>query len=508
MNRGMLAAALILTCTASSLSFNYPASAKAASSKAAPDEAASKTDPKVRFGAARSLIEQILKKGQVPSIAVAVAKDGKIIWEEGFGWADRERRVRATAQTPYSLASITKPITATAVMILNEAGHLDLDAPIETYLEGPKLKGYAGSTEGVTARRIMAHSAGLPRYGYFYLDGSEPASSEQTISRYGIVTFPPGTRYEYSNIGMKLLDTAISRISGESYGEYLERYIFLPLGMTRSSLDRDARSAAEAATRYDKKNHPMRFYKSDHPGSGDVWSSAHDMIRFAMFHLGTLLPDQKAILSRGKVMEMQVPTSAPPGPMGLNWVLKDTGGHREVIHYGGQPGVSTMLAFYPEQKLALVVFSNTDAPVPLEDIRSAIVGAVSPELSAKSKSPAVVPPKMPVPAGRWIGTVTHFEGEERFSLDFQPDGDIHVQIADGGASLLNNSAFEAGELTGDFYGKLDTSYGFNRPDLSLKLVRRDDELVGQLVALTHNERSLFMLPSFIRLHREIASNEQ
>ena len=104
-----------------------------------------------RFAGARAVIEKMLREKQLPSVAVAVVKDGKIIWEKGFGWADVEGRIAATADTPYSLASATKPITATAVMTLNQAGKLNLDAPIEQYLGNLKLKGYAAPTDGVTA---------------------------------------------------------------------------------------------------------------------------------------------------------------------------------------------------------------------------------------------------------------------------------------------------------------------------------------------------------------------
>lgn len=140
------------------LGLNIPA--PAASTTQAADRAAKEAKeievaPQAPFAAARGVIERIMRVKQLPSIAVAVTKDGKIVWEEGFGWADVERKIPATAHTPYSLASVTKPITATAIMTLNQAGKLNLDAH-RTYLGTLRLKGYAGATEGVTARRIMA----------------------------------------------------------------------------------------------------------------------------------------------------------------------------------------------------------------------------------------------------------------------------------------------------------------------------------------------------------------
>ena len=132
-------------------------------------------DASARFEPVRAVIAQVLEQARVPSIAVAVVQDGRIVWEEAFGWADVERQIPATAHTPYSLASMTKPVTATAVMRLHEAGALDIDAPIETYIGGLRLTGNGFDTRAVTARRIMAHSAGLPQYGNFYLDGAAEA---------------------------------------------------------------------------------------------------------------------------------------------------------------------------------------------------------------------------------------------------------------------------------------------------------------------------------------------
>lgn len=215
-----------------------------------------------RFRSARALIEKLVSEDRIPSVTVAVAKDGKILWEEGFGWADRERRIPAAPHTPYSIASVTKPITSTAIMALSERGKINLDAPIENYLGRVELTGFAGDTRGVTPRRIMAHSAGLPMHYYFYHGGYLPPNPEETITRYGIVVYPPGKEFQYSNMGYRTLDVAISNVSDQSYGEFLRREIFLPLGMTRSAVGRDPSWASEAAARYDFSQNPIPFYMS------------------------------------------------------------------------------------------------------------------------------------------------------------------------------------------------------------------------------------------------------
>lgn len=496
---------VIGSMSALSVSISAPADAGLQGNGSSAAHATRNAERQHQFAAARALIEKTLQETKVPSIAVAVVKDGKIIWEEGFGWADRELQIQATAHTPYSLASSTKPITATAIMKLHEARKLDIDAPIERYLGGVKLTGHAGSSAGVTARRIMAHSAGLPRYGHFYLDGSEPAGSNPTITKFGMTVFPPGTRLEYSNIGMKILDAAIEHVSKRSYADFLRREIFLPLGMKNSAVGPPP--GVSAAVRYDDKKKPMRFYLTDHPGSGDVWASAHDMARFLMFHMGTPLPDQRRILSRAKRLEMQRPASATPMPrgpgeppvdIGANWILATVGGHPQVFHPGGQPGVSTYVGFYPVQKVAVVVLANSS--IDTGEIVKGILNVVAPEV-APQESEESPPPPRPIPfRGKWVGTVSNYAGKQPISLSFQENGDIAVQLAAQETSKLSNPAFENGALTGNFAGKSNIPAAQKHPhNLALKVVPLNGELVGQLTAVAYTDDVALMLPGFVRL---------
>src|SRR5690348_8075895 len=104
----------------------------------------------------------------IPSLVVAVAKGNTVLWEEGFGWADRERRIAATPHTLYSLASISKPITATALMILKERGVLNLEHPINHYLGERKLHARVGNIDEATVRRVANHTSGLPLHSQFF----------------------------------------------------------------------------------------------------------------------------------------------------------------------------------------------------------------------------------------------------------------------------------------------------------------------------------------------------
>ena len=149
------------------------------------------------FEPIRAMIRRELVERVLPSLAVGVAREGTIVWEEGFGWADRERRVEATPHTLYSLASISKPITATGLMVLVERGLIDLDNPIDDYLGDAKINARTGKAAEATVRRVANHTAGLPlHYQFFYAD--EPyhrPPMDETIRRYANLVTPPGERW-------------------------------------------------------------------------------------------------------------------------------------------------------------------------------------------------------------------------------------------------------------------------------------------------------------------------
>src|SRR5213592_410418 len=190
------------------------------------------------FDAVRQSIRKQLVETQTPSIAVAVARDGKIIWEQGFGWADREKRIAADEHTMYSLASISKPITATGLMTLVAAGKVNLDRPVNDYLGAAKLRGRAGDAAQATVRRVANHSSGLPlHYQFFYADEPyRPPSMDETILRYGNLVTAPGETYQYSNLGFGILDYVIARVSGRAYEDFMREEVFVKLGLTHTSV--------------------------------------------------------------------------------------------------------------------------------------------------------------------------------------------------------------------------------------------------------------------------------
>jgi len=138
----------------------------------------------------------------------------------------------------YALASISKPLTATGLMILAERGLINLDSPINDYLGEVKLQPRVGDEAEATVRRVASHTAGLPLHSQHFYEGDlyQPPLIEETIRRYGYLVTAPGERYQYSNLGYGLLGYVISSVSGQSYADFMSEKVFVPLGMNHTSV--------------------------------------------------------------------------------------------------------------------------------------------------------------------------------------------------------------------------------------------------------------------------------
>lgn len=443
-----------------------------------------------RFEQIRGYIRAALKEESIPSVSVAVAHNGKIVWEEGFGWANLERQVPATEHTMYSLASISKPMTATGLMTLVAAGKIDLDAPANDYLGAAKLRARVGDAQSATVRRVANHTAGLPlHYQFFYAD--EPfkrPSMDETLLRYGNLVTAPGERYEYSNLGYGVIDYLIERVSGQSYADFMRGRVFRPLGMTRTSVDIGPGLEPYAATRYAPDGTPLPFYDFDHPGASAVFSSAHDLVRFGLFHLREKLPDQQQILTDASIVEMQRQTATEPdgSGYGVGFSIWKKDGYRLFGHSGAMGGASTQMRLYPEQRLAIVVLSNASGNLPAK-VANRIANVLLPGWTVPQPKTQPQPAAFVAPAGlrgTWTGSVSSYTKELPVQLTFQPDGDVHAKFADQLTTLVNNPHFADGIFTGELAARIgtpDTEHYEYKVALSLTL--RDGVLNGGACAL-------------------------
>jgi CubicO group peptidase (beta-lactamase class C family) len=454
----------------------------------------------------RTKIQRIVADGTTPSLAVAVARDGRILWSEGFGFADRENQIPATADTPYSIASVTKPFTATAVMILQERQKLALDEPVSRYLGPLNRPGGVGQAD-ITLRQILGHVAGFPvHYQYFFDDqANRPLPFDETIRCYGAEIQKPGSRYSYSNLGYEVLAETITRVSGQRYRDFLAREIFAPLGLKRASVPERAGEAVGAAKRYGRDGSPLPFYVTDFAGGSMLYATVEDLVRFGSFHADAALEGQRAVLSPASLAAMQQPG---PGDYGLGWNINRTwmGKHKVVWHSGAMPGSSATLWLVPAEKIVIAVVAN-QITAPVNRLAGEILAELLPgesattaQASEQSRPSASSPPTDDVNLiGRYRGVIQSCPKPEAIVLDVRGPRDVVVTFGRSEAKPLANVRLNGGKLAGIF----NVPRGAEEDDYRLELRLVGERLTGPVTRRTSlGPRANMMVTLWAELERE------
>jgi CubicO group peptidase (beta-lactamase class C family) len=471
------------------------------------------------FGHLRQQILAEIEAGEVPAFAVAVIADGRIIWEEGFGWVDDEKLVPVTPHTPFSLASVSKPITATALMALVRRGEIDLDRPIEDYLGGLRLTGHAGDPSLATVRRVASHTAGLPLHFRFFEAGLGPPSGDGSIGRYALIVHPSGTRYHYSNLGYRLLERSLEVVTGEPLAEVLRREVFVPLGMRDSGLPSDGTiEGRPVVPRTARGGQALPFYHSDHPGGSDIYASAHDLVRFGAFHLGTLLPDQEEILDsrgRGEMRRPGLPRLREADHYAIGWVVEgDRPANTVVRMTGGMPGTRTALYLLPQRRVAVAAVASGESDLAAR-VAQRVTTYYRRHLPAQSQrfapAPRAVGRWRTAPrrlSGTWRGSLFIEGNEIPLSLAIDRGGEMRLRVGSGEEKDVNRPRFGRRELVGWInhveLPSNDLPHGRYAVQLDLRLER--GRLLGVAIAHGRDEENLpFALAHWIDLVRDGAA---
>lgn len=312
---------------------------------------------------------------QIPGLSVAVATEGEVRWSQGYGLADLENFVPAKSATAYRLGSVSKPITATAIMQLAETGRLDLDAPIRNYVPAFPEKAWP-----VTTRQLLAHLGGVRHYA----EGEFASTRHYASLEEGLAIFKddpllhePGTKFHYTTYGYNLLGTAVEAASGMSFRDYLRANVFKPAGMERTGPDDVFALIPNRAQGYARdpagelRNSGLTDTSYKIPGGGLI-STAPDVARFAVaFQSGALV--QKETVSR--MLTRQKTRDGKATGYGLGWFLGERDGRREAWHTGGQQRVSTVLYMQPDRRLAVAILTNLEGiGAPLVDLARRMAG--------------------------------------------------------------------------------------------------------------------------------------
>ena len=420
---------------------------------------------------------------------MALNHNGKIIWKEGFGWADKDRGRRVASDTPFSLASVTKPFTTTTLMALVAAKEVSLDARANEYLGAAKIRAGVGNPDDVTVRAVASQSSGLPGTFQLFPEGGarKQPSMDDVIREYGVLVSPPNERYNYSNVGMGIVAHIASRTSSLDFGKFLHDKVLEPLRLTHSFFDTDLSRRDEMAQRYDEAGNAFPFYVTSTPGTGELYASAHDVARFAMFHLKDHLADQQPILSDEQIDELHRPAIRimADRSYGMGWMIGRAFDRSTVVyHTGDQAGVVTVMMLLPSRDISCVVLTNQDQDQELvERVRDATIRTLVPEWSWKSLS---LPSPEPLPKtyrGEWRGRL--HDGDKVVPLILSiGEKKATLQIQDQRPELISGLGLVNGMMTGKAHGDLQVpaTRAARAEELSLHLQRRGSKLEGEIGA--------------------------
>jgi CubicO group peptidase (beta-lactamase class C family) len=424
------------------------------------------------FSEVRKLIQTEMAARKIPSISVAVARRGEIIWEEAFGFADKENGIRANKETMYYTASVTKTFTATALAVLAERKQIDLDRPINDYLRPMRVHSPLWNSKEATVRMLAQHMSGLTTFARnCWADQPDcRISADETIKRYGILFWRPGDHFDYSNLGYGILGQAIQHASGKSYADYMRDEIFRPLGMTRASVDVGPGFEKYAAVHYSSAFGRRPTAYSASPAASSIYCSAHDLALFGMFHLrsGNHPSVNERLLSDKSVLMMQNSTVSTGGRSryGMGWwVHEDLNGYRGVLGQGGTDDGMAFLRLIPSEEIVVVMLTNSGDEFPPKVVDE-ILATLLPSYALKRATAAATTPQQPPPAapsstltGEWTGFVRTHLGSVPLTLSISALGDVQAKLGSNQGGFVQGApvrrfAFTdrglTGRLTGDF----------------------------------------------------------
>jgi len=311
------------------------------------------------------VVSAFMTANSVPGVSVAIVQGGQPVWSAGFGMSDLEDSAPATSFTLYRLGSISKSITAVAILQLYERGKLDLDAPVQKYCPA-----FPQKDSPITSRQLLAHLGGIRHYSDDG-KGDVPADSarhfdtmEESLQLFSSdpLVAKPRTQFHYSTYGYTLLGCVLEGAASQKYVDFVRENVFRPAAMDHTQAD-DFFAIIPHRTRWYHKDksgavHNAGVLDSSYkiPGGGLI-SSAGDMANFE----AALLSDKLLKRSTRDLMwTVAQPTDGKPSHYALGWFITDKFGVRTAGHSGGQQGTDTDFLIAPDRGLGVVVLANMD----------------------------------------------------------------------------------------------------------------------------------------------------
>jgi CubicO group peptidase (beta-lactamase class C family) len=331
-----------------------------------------KADP---FKGFPEFVEKVMADWDVPGIAVAVVKDGKVLYQHGFGYRDRENKLPVTTKTLFAIGSCSKAFTVMAMGMLVDEGKLDLDKPVIDYLGDFRLKDEF-ATLHMKPRDLVCHDSGLPRHDFSWY--GSPATRNEIYLRLRYLEPNADFRslWQYNNFMFLTAGVLVERITGKKWEEVISERIFKPLGMSGSNFSvNDSQKTDDFSLPYgekEKKIVRIPFRNIDAVGpAGSINSSVEDMSKWILLHLNKGKVGETQLISEATLAQMHTPTMAIRAPAqyaetpimayGLGWFIQPYRGHHMIQHGGGIDGFISLVSFMPFDNIGVVVLTNTSS---------------------------------------------------------------------------------------------------------------------------------------------------
>lgn len=297
--------------------------------------------------------------------SVLISQDDTIIYEKSFGYADIENHKKNSENSIFSIASVTKSLTAVGVMKLVEDGKLTLETPISTFFPS-FIPDYS---KDITIRHLLNHSSGMQAnigriddQGNGLMPGKNPITLNEFFEKFkdSKLNFEPGAGYEYNNFGYTLLAYIIENVTKQSYADYMEQAVFKPANMKNTTVN-DYKNLNQRAfphiglgmNAFKKMSYPFR--SSWVIGAGNINATTGDLYNFMK------ALENGIVLKPASVAKLYSYTQAigvNKSEYGLGWKIENKGGEKWVNHTGLLPGITSIIGSLPQRKIKIIILSN------------------------------------------------------------------------------------------------------------------------------------------------------
>jgi CubicO group peptidase (beta-lactamase class C family) len=317
-----------------------------------------------------SIIRSNLDQQRIPGAAVAVVHEGRVTFSRCYGHADTKQKVAITEDTYFMVGSLTKSFTALAVLKLIEQGKIDPNADIRNYIPDFSIRNLYDGEVPVTVNHLLTHSAGLMIDYYARFKGEKKYSNADLLSqlRNEYLCFRPGSAYKYSNIGYRLLSMIIEQVTGQRFEDYLEREVFQPLGLNKSTFDYTDDMALHMSKGHNGETEISMFDCEDKSASG-LFSTLNDLTLFLKF-MTSRGPHSCKGIDNDKIIDSIIKNANPAidtfydskNVYSSGWCLnfyRFQGIQTVLSNSGGINGLSAAITYIPEERLGIIILTNS-----------------------------------------------------------------------------------------------------------------------------------------------------